>query len=566
MGRQIGARNAARTSSSSDNSSRVDDTPEAGGGRLGRDERYRRPGQGWVRWTWRTLTSMRTAVVLLALLAAAAVPGSLLPQRNVASNPSAVTNFYLEHPDLAPLLDRASLFDVYASPWFAAVYLLLLTSMTGCVVPRCLKLWRAVRAKPLQSPRHLGRLEHYVTVTSPGRPDELLERAAQVLRRRRFRVVVTDAEVRAERGYVRELGNLTFHLSLLVLLVGIGAGRLFGFEGRVAMVEGSSFANVRGEYDAFTPSVWTDVEGLEPVVVTLDEFEAAYATEGARRGEPRSFAATLSYAAGDGDEQTTIVSPNAPLDVNGTKFFLTGHGYAPVVTVRDGRGDVVVSGPVIFLPVDTSFASDGVVKAPDARPDQLAFEGTFLPTAAVDDQGRPYSLFPDALNPRLVLAAYSGALGIGDGTPESVYTLDTAGLDAVPGPDGLRLEKALSVGETMVLPDGQGSLTFDGVAQFANFQIAYDPGKEISLMAAVLLLIGLTTSLCVGRRQVWVRVRSGQQLGGSQGRCAGPRATSVEIACRSVTKRAANSAEVHALARALSGTATATTDPEETRI
>ena len=36
---------------------------------------------------WRRLTSMRTALILLFLLAVAAVPGSLLPQRNL--NPSA---------------------------------------------------------------------------------------------------------------------------------------------------------------------------------------------------------------------------------------------------------------------------------------------------------------------------------------------------------------------------------------------------------------------------------------------------------------------------------------------
>ncbi|WP_197481965.1 cytochrome c biogenesis protein ResB, partial [Rhodococcus sp. HS-D2] len=32
---------------------------------------------------WRQLTSMRTALVLLFLLAVAAVPGALLPQRNL---------------------------------------------------------------------------------------------------------------------------------------------------------------------------------------------------------------------------------------------------------------------------------------------------------------------------------------------------------------------------------------------------------------------------------------------------------------------------------------------------
>jgi len=34
---------------------------------------------GWLRWGWRQLTSMRTALILLFLLALAAVPGSIIP-------------------------------------------------------------------------------------------------------------------------------------------------------------------------------------------------------------------------------------------------------------------------------------------------------------------------------------------------------------------------------------------------------------------------------------------------------------------------------------------------------
>ena len=67
---------------------------------------------------WRRLTSMRTALILLFLLAVAAVPGSLLPQR--ALNPTKVSNYYAEHRTLAPLLSRFGFFDVFGSPWFAA--------------------------------------------------------------------------------------------------------------------------------------------------------------------------------------------------------------------------------------------------------------------------------------------------------------------------------------------------------------------------------------------------------------------------------------------------------------
>ncbi len=509
----------------------------------------RRPSWGWFRWFWRTLTSMRTAVILLALLALAAIPGSLFPQRNVASDPAAVQQFFDENPRLAPWLDRLSLFDVYASPWFAAIYILLLVSMTGCVLPRSLRLWRAVRSAPPAAPRNLARLEDHAAWRTDRAPSAVLADAAGHLRRRRFRVVVTDTEVRAERGYLREVGNLTFHLSLLVLLVGVAAGKLVGFEGRVAVTEGGTFANDRSQYDVFKPSAWTDVDGLVPLSFRLDAFDVSYEVEGPNPGQPSEFSAQVTYRAGDGEERTTRVRPNHPLDVEETKFFLTGNGYAPLVTVRDGRGEVVFTGPVMFLPLDADNTSEGVVKVPDAQPEQLAFEGLFLPTADVDERG-PYSMFPDLLDPQLFLTAYAGDLGLGDGVPQSVFALDRDGLTQVEE-DGQPFARALAVGDTMALPEGRGSLTFDGVVRFANFQIAYDPGKEIALAAGTAILLGLTTSLVVRRRRVWVRVVPDG---------AGCR---VEVAGHSLTRRPPPPAEVAALVAAAGGPALPTDDTEE---
>ena len=469
------------------------------------------PSWGWGRWLWRALTSMRTAVVLLTLLALAAVPGSLLPQRNVASDPSGVVEFARANPDWFPWLDRLGLFDVYASSWFAAVYLMLLVSMSGCVLPRCARLWRSMRDKPAPAPRNLLRLEHARHLESPPGiwTSTTVETAATTLRRLGYRVVVSDSEVRAETGYLREAGNLVFHLSLLLLLVGVGIGRLVGFEGRVVVVEGQGFANVRSAYDSFTPSVWTDMENLEPFSFVVDDVDLRFATGGARAGEPREVDASLTVATGSGSTtREATVRPNEPLVVGRTKAFLTGHGYAPVVTVRDGRGAVAFSGPAVFLPLDSDFTSEGVVKVPDAEPEQLGFEGVFLPTAALGRQG-PYSAYPDTVSPRLLITAYAGDLGLDEGTPQSVFALDGSQLDPVLNRAGEPLVGALAIGDTMRLPGGRGSLTFDRVVRFANFQIAYDPGKEVALVAAVLVLAGLTTSLTFRRRRMWVRAGAG---------------------------------------------------------
>ena len=87
---------------------------------------------------------MRTALVLLFLLALAALPGALLPQRSL--NQRLVTQYFADHPTLAPLLDRLQFFDVFAAPWFAAVYLLLMVSLVGCLLPRTVEQLRGLRS------------------------------------------------------------------------------------------------------------------------------------------------------------------------------------------------------------------------------------------------------------------------------------------------------------------------------------------------------------------------------------------------------------------------------------
>ena len=89
-----------------------------------------------------------------------------------------------------------------------------------------------------------------------------------------------------------------------------------------------------------------------------------------------------------------------------------------------------------FLPRDGNNTSTGVVKVPGTSPEQLGFEGVFLPTAVLDPQAGPISIFPDLRLPRVVLTAFTGDLGLDDGTPQSVYRLDNRGMTQVTGDDG----------------------------------------------------------------------------------------------------------------------------------
>ncbi|TCO49316.1 cytochrome c biogenesis protein [Kribbella antiqua] len=460
---------------------------------------------GWLRWIWRQLTSMKTALVLLFLLALGAVPGSLIPQTSI--DPIKVSDFLTAHPKLGPIYDKLGLFDVYKSAWFSAIYLLLFISLIGCVVPRLGVYLKAVRARPPKPPRNLNRLPGYQRFTVDSADDAVLEAARGELRKRRFRVESYDGAVAAERGYLREAGNLLFHFSLILALIGVALGSLFGYRGTVLVVVGNGFSNSLAQYDDFAPGRIFNEDDLPPFTLTVKDFDVKFQEDGPQRGAAREFNASLSYQeTPDSPEKSYDLRVNHPLKLDGSSVYLLGHGYAPRVTVRDGNGQVAFSGPAPFLPQDSNFSSFGVIKAPDARPLQLGFEGFFLPTAVIDQRG-PVSVFPDDLNPALVMTGYYGRPSAEDGKPQSVYQLDKSKLTQFEQ-NGDKWRFQLAPGQSINLPDKAGSITFDGYSRWVKLQVSHTPGTDLALAGILLAILGLMGSLFVHPRRTWVRVRT----------------------------------------------------------
>jgi cytochrome c biogenesis protein len=454
---------------------------------------------GWLRWGWRQLTSMRTALILLFLLALASVPGSVLPQQGI--DPAAVSQYYQSHPALAPLLNRLSLFNVFAAPWFAAIYLLLFTSLAGCVLPRTVRLVGSARQQPPRAPTNLARLPESTSCVTAVSPATALERSAGLLRGRRFRISEGAGWVSAEKGYLREAGNLLFHVALLALLFSVGLGGIFGYKANRLLIVGQGFADTPTALDVFRPGRLVGPGDLAPFSINLHGFTARYVTSGPQLDQPLFYDANLTYQAQPGAPVRHYqLVVNHPLVVDGVSVYLIGHGYAPIFKVTDGTGTVRWDGPVAFIPVDqTTLTSEGVIKVPDAKPGQLGFAGVFLPSA-VDEGGRLESAFPEALNPRVSLVGFTGNLGMNSGQAQSVYQLDTTGLKELP-----MRPRPLAAGQSMTLPDGLGTVTYLGYQQWISLAITYDPGQLPALASAIAALAGLILSFLVRRRRVFVR-------------------------------------------------------------
>jgi cytochrome c biogenesis protein len=518
-----------------------------------------------VRNSWRGLTSMRTALILLFLLALAAIPGALLPQRSL--NAQKVDKYIADRPTLGPWMDRLQLFDVFSSFWFTAIYALLFISLIGCIVPRVFDHYRALRTPPVAVPRNLSRLPHHYSATVTDTPADVITKARKQLRG--WRVIERTSAVRAtgteaaacvtargpgsaaitrgddvtlsaEKGYFRELGNLIFHLALVGLLISVAVGKLFGYEGNVVVIadDGPGFCTTSpAVFDSFRAGNLIDGTGLTPLCVRVKDFRADYLPT----GEAQMFTANISYQAGKdltaNTWRDTTLQVNHPLRVVGDRVYVQGHGYAPTFTVTYPNGQTRTQS-VQWLSDDATFLSSGVMRfdppggmyssGDERRKHQIAIEGLFAPTAFLHGTLLTSS-FPALNDPAVAIDIYRGETGLDTGRAQSLFALD---------PEMIRQGRLvkqtrvnLTPGQSATLPDGT-KVTFDGAKQFANLQVSHDPAQGWVLVFAVTMMAGLLVSLVVKRRRIWLRAypeNSGGGSGGPAATAADERRTVVEM-------------------------------------
>jgi cytochrome c biogenesis protein len=428
---------------------------------------------------------MNTALLLLLFVALAAIPGSILPQKTASL--IRVNNWKAENPDLASLFENISFFDVYGSVWFSAIYILLMISIIGCVIPRLKVYFENWREKPSKTPNNISNFSNYQKM----KINKIsLKKIEQISLNNGWRTYLNNNSLTIEKGFSREAGNLLFHFSLIIITVALAFGALFSYRGTVVVRENTGFSNTITQYDDFRAGRFFSETQLPNFFFTLNDFIVDFERSEIQRGAPRKFEANITL----NNEETFNVYVNKPINILGTKIFLTGHGYAPVITVKNKNNQILFSDSVVFLPQDGNFSSTGVV---NTNP-QLGIEARFLPTATVDPVTGPTSTFPALDNPEIFMSLWQGDLGVNSGISQSIYKLDTSKMTQI----GL---EELSPGQSWIT-DSDYVISFDGIKQFVSFQIAYEPGRFVALVGAVLAMVGMIFGLGVQRRKIFIKM------------------------------------------------------------
>ena len=278
-----------------------------------------------------------------------------------------------------------------------------MVSLVGCIVPRLFVYWRGLRAEPPAAPRNLTRLPGpRVVHHRRGRRTSCCERARRAAAaQRRYRRASDGADgVRSapSGATCARPATCSSTSSVLVVLVGFAIGSLFGYKGGVILVRRQRLLQ--------HPDPVRRLRARQPVrrrrhgavLLHRRRLRRGVADDRAAAGHgPRLRRRTLTYrdvTPGRGRRRSLRPQVNHPLTIGGTEVFLIGHGYAPVITVRDGDGNIAYDGPD-GLPARERPDLRVVRRGQGARrrsPTQHRARGLFYPTvraASTADRGQP---------------------------------------------------------------------------------------------------------------------------------------------------------------------------------
>jgi cytochrome c biogenesis protein len=392
---------------------------------------------------WKALARMRTAVILLCIVAGLSIIATELPQR--AIQPERASGWIQAHALLGPWFDRLGFFAVYESWPLIGALVLMYISLSNCVITRGLALYKRWRRK--------------------------LPRNAQ---------------------FIGEAGSLVFHLSFFVLLFGVLFNLAAGFTAFVNVVEGDSVVEARPSYDQIEEGALFNPNAHKGFEVKVDNFKASYYTD----GRPADFVSTTEVFDQGKKVAQKDIRVNQYLSYDDVKFYQASYGWAPVIQVTDPNGKLIYDSPVVFFGDPT--LSNGVMKVPAAGPpgQQLGARMFFVPDLQGNAQNATAGTAnPD--NPAISMIMFQGDLHAD--RVQNVYDIDVTAMKTV-------WQGGLLLGQTVQIPGGY-SVTFARLARYTGLQVTYAPGLPIIYSSFVLMLGGLVIRLYLRPVLEWRKAR-----------------------------------------------------------
>ena len=419
-------------------------------------------GRDWVSKIWGFLTSLKLVIILLLILSALSIAGTVIEQ-----NKSLQEYYRVYQPGTVALFSKLGLFDMYHSWWFVACLSLLALNITACTMDRYRGNMAGMRKKDLILNEKLSKSLQNITTIRYALPLDVVEKKMLQRVEKGFsgKPVVTAAEDGTrhyffEKGKFSRLAFFMTHLSILIIFLGAIAGSFFGYKGNVNIFEGEAVSQLE-----------TRAEKIQHLnfLVKCNTFHAEFYPSGA----PMDYRSDLSIVQNGKEVLRKTIRVNDPLTFEGVTFYQSSYGALPdQVAIEVVNRDGSVKGSVT-TPFGKKVSIPGVADTLEAVDYQEHFP---LPDGTDGGQAISVNIYPAKGNP-------VGAWLLVD---HSEYDQQRGGSYYFRVKD-LKIKK------------------------YTGLQVNKDPGEILVWLGSMLLIAGIMIAFFLSHKKLWISLRTDQK-------------------------------------------------------
>jgi cytochrome c biogenesis protein len=413
---------------------------------------------------WRTLSSIKTGVVLIILVVIFSVAGTVILQRPM-TDPDDMQRAY--SPTMLRFLDATGLTDVFHARWFVGLMVLVSLSIIAASVERFPHAWRYF-ARPYKSPdesfRRALTTQAQIAISDEERGLSAAERALRHQGLRSERIVRPNSfSLFSERHRISEMAVYIVHASLLLIFLGYVGDALYGWKGFLTLTPRNQSNQVE---------LRNGVTRTLPFSIRCDGTGEETYTD----GTPKRWWSKLVVLEDGREVERKEIAVNDPLVYRGVRFYQASWG-------RTGKLDELVLDATpatgsAGTPQEIPLTQNQTVALDADTSVQLA---EFIPDFVVED-GHVYARSNDIVNPavHMIVTSKKANRSVNYWLPEIPGIAENATSPYVFEPRELKT----------------------GV--YTGLQVSHEPGQWSVWAGVVLMAIGLTFVFYVVHVRLWV--------------------------------------------------------------
>ncbi|MHB1458175.1 MAG: cytochrome c biogenesis protein ResB [Armatimonadota bacterium] len=432
---------------------------------------------------WGLFSSMRTAIVLLLLLATVSILGTIIPQ-----NAMPMEQYEKAYgPIKFSLIKLFGLTNLFHSGWYSLLLVLVGANLIVCSINRFSNTLKQIQKPLVSTPANqVSRMQKSEKLSTNGSIEAALEKTTAALKSVGYQVRNekdgSETSIYATKGWLSLWGPYLTHLSILVIFVGAVIGGMTGFNGYTTITEGQSTSTYERE------SVGEHNHGENKINLGFRVALGKFRIDHDKSHNPTGYRSELKVYDGDKLVAQKEIDVNHPLTYRGISFFQSSYGLTGVVLKVTAPNGEFVEVP---FPIETGSGMQGP---------QYSVGGEPFKTVSLN--GKKFTIFAHNVVPDYVESDQVSLSSLPINPAVNVMVNDRfpeyKGLDAWAKLGWLQSSKP-------VMYKGF-KISLDRAVNYTGLQVSQNPGLPLIYTGFGLLLLGLFMSFYITLRIIRVRI------------------------------------------------------------